>query len=354
MGTETSEVLDRRTRHRHDERTTAVVSALVAQGLVATASRAAAAEVVDRALLHPPAAATGRRQHWAELAGYVGGTFVVAAAVLFVVDQWEDLARTARVALLAGTALVLAGVAAALVLTSGGRRAVALPAEAVRRRLAGVLLVAAAASGGMAAGTRADSWVDPGTYSGVPVMVGTLTAVVLALVGYLLAPTAFGQVAVAVAAAASVPATLEVLATQEPLPIGLAWLSLGVLWLVLVETDRWFEPWSARIVGSVLVVLGAQVAVVDRWPWVGYLALLLVAVAGFALYVRTHAWPYLAVGVAGLTLVVPQALLDWTDGTLGTAGVLLVAGLTLLGASLVGLRLRAGTQRADAVPLDVR
>jgi hypothetical protein len=352
MGTETAAAVDRRAHHRHDDRTTAVVSALVAQGLVATASRAAAAEVVDKALLQPSGAARGRRQHWAELAGYVGGTLVVAAAVLFVVDQWDDLTRTARVALLAGTALVLAGVGAALVLTSGGRRAVALPAEAVRRRLAGVLLVAAAVSGGMAAGTQAGSWVDPGTYSGVPVMVGTLTALVLTVGGYLLAPTAFGQVAVAVAAAASVPATLEVVASQEPLPIGLTWLALGVLWLVLVEVDVWFEPWSARVAGSVLVVLGAQVAVFGVWPWVGYLALLLVAAGGFALYVRTHAWPYLAVGVAGLTLVVPQALLDWTDGTLGTAGVLLVAGLTLLGASLVGLRLRAGTRREDP-PLGV-
>jgi MFS family permease len=333
--------VERRSHHRHDDRATTVVNALVAQGLVATASRAAAAQVVENALAAPIAAPAGRRQRWAELAGYVGGTFVVAAAVLFFVEEWAELTRTVRVGLLTGTALVLAGVAVALVATAGGRHAVVQPAEAVRRRLAGVLLVGSAAAGGFAAGIWADAWVRPGTWSEVPVMVGLLTALLLTVGGYLIAPTAFGQVAVAVAATAGVPATLEVVATQEPLQIGLAWLAIGVLWLVLVEQDVWFEPYSARVVGCVLVVLGAQVLIADQWRWIGYLATLLVAAAGFALYVRRRAWPYLAVGVAGLTLVVPEALLDWTEGSLGTAGVLLAAGLTLLGASLVGHRLRS-------------
>ena len=66
---------------------------------------------------------------------------------------------------------------------------------------------------------------------------------------------------------------------------------------------------------------------------------------GFAVYVAKRAWPYLLAGVAGVTLAVPEALLDWTEGSLGTAGVLLVAGVTLLGASLLGLRLHGETER---------
>ncbi|HEX6485476.1 MAG TPA: hypothetical protein VF012_02095, partial [Nocardioidaceae bacterium] len=58
--------------------------------------------------------------------------------------------------------------------------------------------------------------------------------------------------------------------------------------------------------------------------------------------------PYLAVGVVGVTLAVPEALLDWTEGSLGTAGVLLVAGVTLLGASLLGLRLRKEVEEQSA------
>ena len=90
---------------------------------------------------------------------------------------------------------------------------------------------------------------------------------------------------------------------------------------------------------SPMIVGGTRASTAD-YPWVGYLVTILVAVAGFALYVVRRAWPYLAVGVVGVTLAVPEALLDWTEGSLGTAGVLLVAGITLLGASLLGLRLR--------------
>ena len=60
----------------------------------------------------------------------------------------------------------------------------------------------------------------------------------------------------------------------------------------------------------------------------------LAAVAAFLVYVARTAWPYLATGVAALTLVVPQALLEWTDNALGPAGVLLVTGVTLILAGL--------------------
>ena len=50
----------------------------------------------------------------------------------------------------------------------------------------------------------------------------------------------------------------------------------------------------------------------------------------------------LAAGVVATTLVVPEALYDWTGGSLPAAGSLLIAGLTLLAASAIGLRLRRG------------
>jgi hypothetical protein len=55
------------------------------------------------------------------------------------------------------------------------------------------------------------------------------------------------------------------------------------------------------------------------------------------------AWAYLATGVIALTLAVPEALTDWAQGSLGSAGVLLATGVTLLAASVGGLRLRRET-----------
>ena len=48
----------------------------------------------------------------------------------------------------------------------------------------------------------------------------------------------------------------------------------------------------------------------------------------------------LVAGVLGVTLAVPEAVLDWTNGALGASLILLVAGAVLVAASAVGLRLR--------------
>jgi hypothetical protein len=47
----------------------------------------------------------------------------------------------------------------------------------------------------------------------------------------------------------------------------------------------------------------------------------------------------LVVGVVALATVVPQAVIDYTDGALGAAGALLLSGLSIVGASVLGLRL---------------
>ncbi|HWL97180.1 MAG TPA: hypothetical protein VNP20_07520, partial [Nocardioidaceae bacterium] len=67
-----------------------------------------------------------------------------------------------------------------------------------------------------------------------------------------------------------------------------------------------------------------------------------------------RAVPYLGAAVAALTLAVPEALLDWTDGSLGPVGVLLVSGVTLLVAGLLGLRLRKEVGEEQAAEPDNR
>jgi hypothetical protein len=81
------------------------------------------------------------------------------------------------------------------------------------------------------------------------------------------------------------------------------------------------------------------------WP---YALTAAVAVAGFLSYLRTVAWPYLGVGVLGVTGVVPEAIIDWTGSTLGPPGGVLLAGMTLLGASPSGLRIRQETTGPDS------
>jgi hypothetical protein len=323
-----------------DRTVRSVVTALVGAGLVEPA-RAGEAERVVGVALAPEAAGTSLRRRMSEIAGYVGGAFVVGAAVLFFATEWHSLGQGARGGLLAGAALLLAGAAGALVATGGGPRSVRRPEQQVRRRLASVLATGSAATAAFAVGVLAQ---DPASYTddSRAVLLGAGTALVVATLGYLLAPGVVGQVGMAVAAFVMVPSGLDAFASVTGLAMGGLVLALGVGWLALVERGVLTEDTSGRVIGSVLVLVGAQMPVLEPESpeWVGYLVTAVVAAAAFGMYVLRLAWPYLALGVVAVTVVVPEALFHWTRGSLGSAGVLLVAGLTLLVAALLGLRLR--------------
>jgi hypothetical protein len=322
-----------------DLRSTTVVTALLDHGLLAAENRQQALAVVHRSLegQGPPAAPLKRR--FAELAGYLGGAFIVSAAAILSASRWPTLTEGEQVALLGGVALLLAVAGLAVGGMGAGIAALRGGVDPVRRRLCGVLLVGAAAAAGSAVGLHLARTSE--SFSTLPPAVGFGTLAAVALLGYLVAPTVLGQVAVAGGLTVMVPTALEHTGGAGMIPVGLIWLALGATWLVLAEREVWREVGSARVIGCVLALAGAQTPAFeydDRW--VGYLLLGLVAAAAFAAYVVRPAWPYLATGVVAVTLAVPQALLDWTDGAVGPAGVLLASGVTLLVASLLGLRLR--------------
>lgn len=321
-----------------------VVTALVSAGML-DAGRAEDAEPVVQAALHPEAASgTPMRRRMAEVAGYVGGAFVLGAAALFLSSAWADLRLGVQVGVLLGSAAILAvaGIALAGWARSGdagGRAVLTAPAEAVRLRLTSVLLTGAAACAGFGVGLLL---TDTMANEELGVMLAALLTAVLALLGYVVAPTTVGQAAIAVAAFVAIPTGLSSLHTDDTgtIALGLIVLALGVAWLAAAETGLWQELLSARLIGCFLAVLGAQLPVFDQSPWVGYVATAVVGAAAFWRYVGSRAWPYLATGVIAVTLAVPEALDDWVGGSLGAAGILLATGVTLLVAALVGLRLR--------------
>lgn len=335
-----------KSRKAPDRRVLPLVTALEQHGLLEPSRHDEAVEVVDRALGGQTMEATTLRRRLAELAGYVGGALVVAAGALYLADQWDNLSLAVQVGLpvVVGVLLFVAGITVGV--TGGGMAVLRDGTQPVRQRLASVLFTAGAVAEAAAVVIwlidvieRRGTEMEEGSWIGLG---GSLTLVVLAAVGYALSPTLLGQLAVAAGCAYGVPFTVDTLTTGDlpQIPLGLALLGLGMVWLLLAERGIWQELLAGRVIGSVLAVVGAQIPIGSDQAWIGYLLTLLVAVAGFVLYVRMRAWPYLAVGVVGVTLAVPEALLDWTEGSLGTAGVLLVAGVTLLGASLLGLRLR--------------
>lgn len=320
-------------------RTSAVVTGLVGAGLLDPARASEAETVVSQALAGETGHRAPLRRRIAEIAGYVGGAFVVGAAALFLDAAWDDLALVGQVGLALVAAVVLA--AGGLVLARAASRNGADPLADLRGRLATVLL----AGSGLSAAFAVGIWLGDVLAADQEALVAFLsaaTALVVVLAGYLVIPSPVGQVAAAIAAFTMVPSGLAALPTESSsvVPMAMSMLGLGVLWLVLAELGVWRDLSTARAVGSVMAFIGAQMSLGDEHAWVAYVATAALGAAAFGLYVVTRSWPYLVTGVVAVTVAVPEALYDWAEGSLGAAGILLVTGVTLLLAALAGLRLR--------------
>ncbi len=180
-----------------------------------------------------------------------------------------------------------------------------------------------------------------------PAIAGAAVGVVVAGAGYRLARTAVGVVGL-MAGLLTAVGTLASGADgvgSEGDALGVAFFCAGLLWLVATEAGLFREITIARALGVGVALFGAQVPAIDgSHAWLGYALTVAVAVAGIAIYLLRIAWPYLAGAVVAVTLVVPEAVSDWTDGSLGATGGVLVAGITLLAASFAGHRLRVQTE----------
>jgi hypothetical protein len=319
-----------------------VVADLVSAGLLEQGRAPAAEQVVRRTLdevrRSTPAEPGRTRSGLVEVAGYAGSALVVAAVGLFLLEYWDDIPGAVQVGVLVALAGVLAMAGVLLVRLGGGAEGARASRDGARRRLASTLLTL----GALAAATAVVRLLtlvdltDASTFAGALVMIG-LTAL-----AYRFVPSAVGVCGLAGGLAVAVPSGLELVSlTDDSLGLILGYLAVGALWVLAAEAGWFRERTLARAAGVGFALLGAQLGpLTGEFVNACYLATFLVAVAGFALYLVVDSWPYLVGGVLALTIVVSETVVDWTEGSIGIAGAVLVTGLTLIGASLVGLRLR--------------
>lgn len=322
-----------------------VVTDLVAAGLVERHRAVEAERVVHRSLgsqgpdtaARPPAR-QGARTMLVEIAGYVGSALVLASVALLLSQLWDGFSEALQVVILAMIAVLLAGAGVAVSRVGGGHAELVAGRDEMRRRLSSTLLTAAALAAALGVDQQATFTVDD-VSSAAPSLLGGVTMVVLSAVGYRYAHSALGLVAVAGAVVQVVVTATE---DGSALLTGVTLVVAASAWLALTELSAAVrEREVARSLGVTLALGGAQVVLLGGGhDNLAYGLTAAVAAAGFLLYLRSAAWPYLVVGVLGVTLVVPEAVMGWTDDSLGPAGGVLVAGLTLLGASLAGLRMR--------------
>jgi len=308
------------------------IRALADRGVIDDAQAAQVTDAVTAALAGegtdaaPPA-------RFSEIAGYVGGAVTAGATMLLIAQSWENLSKTGRVTLLALIALVLIVAAVAI---GGGTpaklRALRGDEGSARRRLVSTLFTLAAAAAAGAAGAATDRHET---------VAASIAGLFIATVGYALVPALIGQLGTWLAAVALVISAIEVGRVNEGLLWGIALIVLGAVWAALSTRKIFAEPYVALGLGAATALFGAQLVLVEgEYHNVSYALTAAVAVVCFAGFLFVRNWLVLATAVLAVVLVVPEALNDWTDGSLGGATLLLAAGVALLLASGLGLRLR--------------
>lgn len=312
-----------------------LVSALIADGLL-TPDQEQRAQRVAAAALQETMPDDGLPRV-AEVVAYLGGALVLAAGALFVGLNWGELGPVGQVIFLGIVTLVLA--VAGLVVVRAGEQ----PLRRTRHRLAALLLVGSAVAAGFTVGRWADQIADGSSDVYWPGVAGAVTAGLLVVVLQRVLPSAFGLVALMVATLLALVFALASLDLGGELFAVAFWL-VGVLWLTLVEAGTRTDHGVARPLGVTAALVGGQVGVVTPHSWIGYVLTALVALLGLSVYLIRPGWAYLAGAVIAVTLVVPEAVTDWTDGSLGVVGGVLLAGITLLIAALGGSQLRRRRQ----------
>jgi hypothetical protein len=276
-----------------------------------------------------------------ELGGYVGTAFIVAAAAALVGPTWDHFSLATRVSLLAGPALAM--LAAAFVVASGtpggwSMRPTDQPGP--RRRLVSVLVLAAGGLFGGVAGLLSEG--------GQPERVVPLVLLAGWGLGYLLSRGVLLHLATAWALSWAVVALIEPSFDSEAALPGLVLAAVGAGWAALSVLRLIDERSLGIAVAGVTAFVGAEMVISSDIKGLGYVLLAAVAVAGLAGYIASRELSALAVGGVALAVVIPQAVIDYTDGSLGAAGALLISGLSVVAASTLGMRLRKAED--DATP----
>jgi hypothetical protein len=311
-----------------------VLERLVVDGVLTADQAQTVARALDDAdtpTPGPPQRDRGPAGWLVEVGGYVGGGLMLGGIALLLATSWNDLGRAARIGVLVGLAVLFA---LAAVVAAGGPRAVRrLATGTARHRLVSVLFALAAAPAAAAVGQGAHRY---------EATLAFLVGFLVALAGLVWLPSVAGVVATAATSTGFVVGFGDDVLHATSLVQGLLLLGLGVVWTVaaLVRVVR--PRWLGVAVGAVLAISGAQLPI-GQQSGLAYGLTAAVAVAALVLYRWHREVVLLVTGVVGMTIAVPEAVSDLTDGAVSGSVILLVAGAVLVATSVLGLRLRAAT-----------
>lgn len=279
------------------------------------------AELVRLRFEGTAAPSDSRKSVLAEIAGYIGGAFLVIAIGIITADTWKSFEEWQRATLFGALTVILF----ALALFVGSL-------TAVKSRLSGVLYALAAASA-----TATIVIVDPQRDAPTLAFLGGSA---IALIGYYLVKsfvghaTLFGFIFTAGIMAVS---DLTPQGSESGLFIGGYFLLLGSGWLAATYFKIVDEFLGYIFAGGTLFIT-TQVFFIDSERVISYLLMIYVATIATWLYLRVNRWPLLLTAVLTTTVGVGEFVGSTLGGSLGAALGLFAAGIALVTSSLLALR----------------
>ena len=262
-----------------------------------------------------------RKSVLAEIAGYLGGAFVVIAVTIVTARQWVAFTELQRGILFGALAIALFALGN-FVGTS----------TAVKSRLAGLLFGLAA---GSTTGTLAI--IDPNRDAPT---IAFLAGTAIALTGYYIVQTFVGHV---ILFAYIFITGIMALSDLTPdgsgmgIYIGAYFLVLGGAWTFFTYR-KYLDGILGYLFGGGTLFIATQVLFIDAEHWLSYLSMIAVAGGTAWLYLRVHAWPLVLAAVLTTTVGVGEFVAETLGGSLGAALGLFAAGAALVTSSLLALR----------------
>ena len=264
-----------------------------------------------------------RKSVLAEIAGYLGGAFVVIAVTIVTARQWVAFTELQRGILFGALAIALFALGT-FVGTS----------TAVKSRLSGVLFGLAAVS---TTGTIAvlSSQQDTPTLA-------FLGGTAVALIGFSRVQSVVGHAVLFGYIFISGSLVISELSFDGTYPeaqlfVGLFYLLLGGVWNYFTYKE-FLDRVLGYIFGGATLFIATQVLFFRTEHLLSYLSMIAVAGTTAWLYLRVHAWPLVLTAVLTTTVGVGEFVAETLGGSLGAALGLFAAGAALVTSSLLALR----------------
>lgn len=265
--------------------------------------------------------ADSRKSVLAEIAGYLGGAFVVIATIIVTANKWETFTKTARGIIFGALAVALF----ALALFVG-------TSTAVKRRLSGVLYSLAAVS---TTGTLAV--IDPQQEAPT---IAFLAGAAVALIGFYKVQSFVGHTFLygyIFVSGIMVVSDLTPDGAGMQIFIGSYFLILGSAWIFFTYRD-YLDRLLGYLFGGATLFIATQVLFFRTEHLISYLSMIAVALTTAWLYLRVHSWPLVLTAVLTTTVGVGEFVAETLGGSLGAALGLFAAGAALVTTSLLALR----------------